>query len=103
MSCIDLIFCTNENVISNHGADVSLFDKCHDKIIYGRINIRVPLPPTYVPEVWDYEKANIGHIKKVISNFDWNKALENLSVDKKVDLLNKTIKYFQKLHSKQKN
>ena len=42
MSCIDLIFCTNQSVISNHGVDVSIFDKCHHNIIYGKVNIRVP-------------------------------------------------------------
>ena len=41
-------------------------------------------------EVWDYEKANIANIKKAISNFDWNKSFENLSVGEKVDFLNKT-------------
>ena len=46
ISCIDLIFCTNQSVISNHGVDVSIFDKCHHNFIYGKINIRVPLPPT---------------------------------------------------------
>ena len=51
----------------------------------------MPLPPTYVRQVWDYEKANIENIKKAISNFDWNKAFENLSVDEKVDFLNKTL------------
>ena len=58
MSCIDLIFCTNQSVISNHGVDV------------GKINICIPLPPKYVREVWYYEKANIENIKKAISNFD---------------------------------
>ena len=91
MSCIDVIFCTNQSVISNHGVDVSSFDKCHHNIIYGKINICVPLPPTYVQEVWDYEKANIENIKKAISNFDWNKSFENLSIDEKVDFLNKTL------------
>ena len=99
MSCIDLIFCTNQSVISNHGVDVSIFDKCH-YIIYGKINIRVPLPPAYVREVWDYENAHTENMKKAISNFDWKKTFENLSVDEKVDFLNKT---FQKLDSKQKN
>ena len=42
MSCIDLIFCTNQSVISNHGVDVSIFDKGHHNIIYSKINIRVP-------------------------------------------------------------
>ena len=91
MSCIDLIFCTNQSVISNHGVDVSIFDKCHHNIIYGKINILVPLPPTYVREVWDYQKASIENIKKAISNFDGNKAFENLSLDEKVDFLNKTL------------
>ena len=74
MSCIDLIFCTNQSLISNHGVDASIFDKCHHNIIYGKINIRVSLPPTYVSEVWDYKKANIENIKKTVSNFEWNKA-----------------------------
>ena len=91
MSCIDLIFWTNQSVISNHGVDVSIFDKCHRNIIYSKIIICVPLPPTYVREFWDHKKANIENIKKSISNFDWNKAFEILPVDEKVDVLNKTL------------
>ena len=45
MSCIGLIFCTNSNVISKHGVDVSIFEKCHHNINFGKINICVPLPP----------------------------------------------------------
>ena len=62
MSCIDLIFCTNQSLISNHGVDASIFDKCHHNIIHGKIKIRVSLPPTYVSEAWDYKKANIENI-----------------------------------------
>ena len=43
------------------------------------------------------------NIKKVISNFDWNKAFENLSGDGKVDFIKYFIKYFPKLHFKQKD
>ena len=32
-SLIDLLFCTNQNTISNYGVDVSIFDKCHHNII----------------------------------------------------------------------
>ena len=81
MSWVDLIY----------GVDVSSFDKCHHNIIYGKINITVPLPPTYVREVWEYRKSNIENIKKSISNFDCNKAFENLSVDEKVEPWNKTL------------
>ena len=57
-SCIDLIFCTNQNVISQYGVDASLFDKCHRNLIYGKINICVPLPPVFIREVWNYSKAD---------------------------------------------
>ena len=66
MSCIDLIFCTNTNAVSKHGVDVSIFEKCHHNIIFGKTDIRVPLPSAYVREVWDYRKANAENIKKAI-------------------------------------
>ena len=75
MSCIDIVFCTNESVVSNR---ISIFDTCHHDIIYGNINIYLPLPPTYVQQIWDYGKANIENIKKIICNFDYNKDFENL-------------------------
>ena len=91
MSCIDLKFCTNHDVVSNYGIDVSMFKKCHHNIIYGKIDIRVPLLSVYVHEVWDNKKANVENIKKAVSNFNWNRAFENLSVDEKVELLNETL------------
>ena len=43
----------------HYGINVSNFDKCHHNIIYGKINIPVPvsLSPTYVREVLDYKKG----------------------------------------------
>ena len=67
-----LTFCTNTNVISKHGIDV------HHNTIFGKTDIRVPLPPAYVRELWDYGKANAENIKKAISSFNWSKAFENL-------------------------
>ena len=51
MSCIDLIFCTNQNVISDYSIDASIFDRFHHNIIYGKIDILVPLLPKFVCEV----------------------------------------------------
>ena len=62
MSCIDLIFCTYQNLISNYVVDVSIFQKCHHNNIHGKIDICVPLPPVCVHEVWDYNKANVENI-----------------------------------------
>ena len=69
-SCIDLIFCNNLNLLSNYGVDLSLFEKCHHNIIFGKINIRIPLPSSYVREVWDYSSANTKNIQKAVRNFD---------------------------------
>ena len=67
------------------------YEKCHHNIIYGKINIRVPLPPVYIRKVRDYSKANIENINKAIFNFNWARAFENLSLDKKVKLLNEAL------------
>ena len=42
MSCINLIFCTNKKIISNHGVGVLIFKKFHHYVTYGKISIRVP-------------------------------------------------------------
>ena len=64
----DVIFCTNQNGVS--GVDVSLFGKCRHNVVYGKVHIRVPLPPIFVNEVWDYSKTNVENINKAISNFN---------------------------------
>ena len=89
--CIDLIFCTNQNVISKYGVDASLFDKCYHDIIYGKINIRVPLPTVFIREVCNYSKADVQNVQKPILDCSWTKAVESLSVDSKVDLLNEAV------------
>ena len=70
---------------------VSIFDICQHKINFRKIDIRVTLPPIFVHEVWDYSKANVEHIKKAISNFNWHNAFKDLSVDENVVLLNETL------------
>ena len=102
MSCIDLIFCTNQSVISNHGVDVSIFDKCHHNIIYGKINIRVSLPPTYVRDVWDYEKANIENIKTLLNIFRNYVPNKKIKCDYRqppwmTDIMKKSLKETRKL------
>ena len=35
-------------------------------MIFGKINIRVPLPPIYIRQVWDYSLANVQNIKNAM-------------------------------------
>ena len=78
-------------MILKYGVESSRFDKCHHNVIYGKINIRVPLPPVFIREVWNYSKADAENIQKAILGFNCRKAFESLSVDSKVDLLNETL------------
>ena len=71
--------------------DISIFDKYHHGIIYGKINVCVPFQPIYIPEVCDYKKANVENIKKAISNFNWDEVFKNVALNEKVALLNQTL------------
>ena len=86
MSCNGLVLCSNQGVISNISADLSIFERCYNNIIYGKINIHVSLQPIYVSEGWDYSKTIAENIKK------WYVILVGikLSIVGKVELLNKT-------------
>ena len=85
MSCIDLLFCTNQNTISNYAVDLLIFDTYHHAIIFGKVNIRVPLPPVFIHEDWNYSQATVENIKFAMYNFNCSKAFENLKQ------LNKTL------------
>ena len=42
-SCIDLIFTSNPSFINASGIELSLYEKWHHNLIYGKINLNVPL------------------------------------------------------------
>ena len=90
--CIDLIFATSPNLIRETGVELSIFEKCHHNLIYGIIDFKVPLPPPYLREVWDYENANVNHILSAVSSTDWEFLFCGANVNKKVDILNKCLK-----------
>ena len=60
-------------------------------IIYVKIKIRVFLLPIYLHKVWDCSEENVENTKKVISDFNWNKAFENPFIDEEVALLNEIL------------
>ena len=69
-SCIDLIFTSNPSFISASGVELSLYEKCHHNLIYGKINFNVPLPPPCMREVWDYKNAKVENIQQWVSGID---------------------------------
>ena len=58
------------------------------------IDFKVPLPPTYLREVCDYKNANVNHIQSAVSSTDWEFLFREANVNKKVDILNESLKNF---------
>ena len=56
---------------------------CH-QIVFSKFNSSIFYPAPYERAVWYLERANTELIRKVIDQFDWLRALSNVSVDEKV-------------------
>ena len=51
-SRIDLIFTPNPSLVAEFGIEKSLYaDSCHHSIVFGKVNLNVPLPPPHKQEV----------------------------------------------------
>ena len=90
-SCIDLIFTSQPNLVVESGVHPSLHPNCHHQIVFAKFNLMISYPPPYSREVWHYREANTDLIRRAISNFNWEKAFCNTSVNKKVSIFNETI------------
>ena len=69
---------------------MSLFEKCHRNIVWGKIGFKIPIPPPYMREVWDYKNASAVSIQR--SSIDWDFLFWGKSINKKVDMLNECLK-----------
>ena len=72
-SCIDLIFTSQNNLVTNSGVPFSLHSNCHHQIIFPKFNLKIYFPPPYERVVWEYDRANKDLITKAIDAFDWDK------------------------------
>ena len=90
-SCIDLIFTSQPDLITESGVDPSLHPNCHHRIVYVKFNLQIYFPSPYLREDWHYKNANTELIKRAISEFNWQKTVLNTSVDEKVVIFTKTV------------
>ena len=90
-SCIDLVFTFQPNLITESGVHSSLHPNCHHQIVFAKLNLHIVYPPPYLCEIWHYREANTGLIRRVIKEFNWERAFSNTSVNEKVDIFNRTI------------
>ena len=91
-SCIDLIFTSNTNLVTDNGVDPTLYRTCHHNLIFGKISSNIPLHPPFYRDIWDYKRANVEMIQKAITDYNWKRAFSNSSVNENVRFFGETLK-----------
>ena len=90
-SCIDLIFISQPNLITESGVHLSLHPNSHHQIIFVKFNLEITFSPPYFRDDWYYQDTNTDLIRRAIDMFDWERAFVNTNVNEKVFILSKTI------------
>ena len=90
-SCIDLIFTSQPNLITESGVHPSLYSKFHHQIIFAKLNPEILIPPLYFRDVWYCQNANTDLIREAIDIFDWGRAFVKTNFNEKVFIRNNAI------------
>ena len=90
-SCIDLIFTSNEHLVTSSGVLPSLYSTCHHQVIFSNFNFKVPSPPSYQRRIWDFSRADKHAIKRAMNLINWDIIFLGLSVDQMVSTLTECI------------
>ena len=100
LSCIDLIFTDQPNLVVDSGVHPSLHPNCHHQIIFCKFNLMIQYPPPYECLVWDYTHSDGKAIAKALDQIDWSFLFSNKNIHEQVSILNRTYKCFFKFYSK---
>ena len=74
------------------GVHPSLHPNCHHQIVYAKLNLKIHLRPPNEREVWHFQKVDINLIRRVMNEFNWERAFFNLDINEMVSVCNATIK-----------
>ena len=91
LSCIDLIFTSQPNLVMKSGLHSSLHPNCHHQVIHAKFNLKISYPPPYERVVWHYQDQNNDLIQGSISQFKWEIAFSNKGVNKQISIFDETI------------
>ena len=78
-------------MVFDSGVHFSLHPNSHHLIVFAKFNLKVYYPPPYEKHIWHYKYAHTVQIKNALASFNWEQALSNSSIDKKISILNETI------------
>ena len=91
--CIELIFTSQPNLITDSGVHLSLHSNCHHQIIFVKFNSEEVYPPLYMREVWHYKYGNTKLKKWAVNESNCQKAFLKINVNEKMDIFNNTSKH----------
>ena len=89
--CIDQVFTSQENLVTNSGVQSSLHPNYHHQRVFSNFNLKIYYSTPYERLIWKYEKANADLIKRDIRDFGWENKLSLIDINDQVVLLNETI------------
>ena len=90
-TCIDLIITDQPNLVLESGDRDSLDDTVKHKIVFCKINFKIPSPPKYSRKFWHFDRARENSIKAAVIKYPWEISLGNRNPNRQVDILNETI------------
>ena len=90
-SCIDLIFSSQPNLITESGIHPSLHSNSHHQIIFAKFNLEFIFLSLYFRNTWHYQDANTDLVRRATDMIHWDRAFVNTNVNEKVFMLNRTI------------
>ena len=90
--CVDLVFIDQPNSFLETGVHPSLHEQCHHQIIYGKLTMNNPPPPSHNRRVWLYDQANVSPVRKSIEMYNWLKSFTEINCpNEQVNLLNQVL------------
>ena len=81
-------FSSTQCMVVYSGVDSSLHPRFHHQIVFAKFDLTLHYLLPYKRRVWDYEYASTAQIKNALASFNWEKALSNSSIEKKISVLN---------------
>ena len=89
--CIDLIFTTETNFVTDSGVLPSLFPRFHHQLVFAKVSFTIFFPPAYERRIWDFSRANVNAIRQAVNSVDWDRASNGLNIDERVKFLTECV------------
>ena len=90
-SCIDLLFSSQPNLITESGVHPSLYPNSNHQIIFAKCTQKIIYLSPYFRDAWHCKDVNADLILQAIAMFDWDRAFFNTIVNVILDIVSSFI------------